>query len=540
MSRNLTQLAEQLREIWKQLGVNQRISVVLATAVVLGGIVGLSIWSSRADYALLYGKLSESECSKILSALDEMKVPYKASGGGSISVPADKVHSVRMKLAGKGIPKGEGVGFEIFDKPNFGISDFVQRANFVRAVQGELARTIAALDEIEEARVALALPESRILIDKDRRATASVMVRVRGNATLSSQAVNAIQLLVANSVEGLKPSAVSVVDSQANKLSENEDETTPSGLTSTQLGARKNTELYLSKKVESMLERVLGPGQAIVRVAAEINYNTISATQETFDPESQVIRTETKNDENVDTSQAGSAEPVGVTVNTGSSSNSVGSAPLSSTRNQKNTARVEYEISKTTSNIFQVAGGLKRISAAVTIAARYEGAGATRKTVNRTPEELEKLRRMVASALGADTQKGDQVTLEELPFNEDFGAEITRQLERDNKWQFWIGLLKSLGYPALAFALLYFLVRQLKRTPIDEIPLGVPLSHMTAGRNGNGNGNGHGVDWRRQGTREVVTVDVLNQLVKEQPGNMTQAIRQWLERGNGAPESPKS
>src|ERR1041385_7895552 len=134
MNQNLSKLGSQLLAIWKQLGAAQRVSVVLATATLCGGLLGLAFWSSRVNYALLYGKLSDSESSRVIAALDEAKVPYKiGAGGSSISVPSEKVHVTRMQLAGKGIPRGDGVGFEIFDKPNFGISDFVQRANYTRA-----------------------------------------------------------------------------------------------------------------------------------------------------------------------------------------------------------------------------------------------------------------------------------------------------------------------------------------------------------------------------------------------------------------------
>ncbi len=543
MNRNLAQLGTQLLASWKQLGLNQRVSLVLASSVVIGGVIALAVWSGRSDYALLYGKLSDTEAARVISALDDTKVPYKTgAGGGAIYVPADKVHVLRMQLAGKGIPRGDGVGFEIFDKPNFGISDFVQRANYVRAVQGELARTISQLDEIEQARVMVVLPENRLLLDKDRHPTASVFVRVRGNSVLPAQSVNSIRFLVANAVEGLKANFVTVVDNQGNVLSENSEEDSIAGLTSAQFGARRNLEQYLGRKVEGMLEKVLGPGQAIVRVAADLNYDTTSTIEEKFDPEGQVIRSETKNDENVDTSHTTSGAVVGTGINTGTSTNTPPvNSPVNSTRNQKNVTKVEYEVSKTTSNTFRGGGGLKRLSAAVTVATRYEGAGAQRKPLARTPEDLEKLRRMVAGALGADTTRGDLVSLEELPFNEEYSTEITRQFKKDERWQFWLGLARSLGYPALALGVMIFLLRLLKRTPVEQIPIGIPLGQLPV-RNGNGHGNGkgngHGPGWRKPGHRETVSVEVLNQLVKENPGNMTQAIRNWLA-GSAATETSR-
>src|SRR5205814_2913058 len=189
MNRNLALLGRQLLGIWKQLGLNQRISVWLAAVVVVVALFSLAFWSSRVDYALLYGKLDDAEAAKVIAVLDETKVPHKTGqAGGAIYVPRDRVHLVRMQLASKGIPRGDGVGFEIFDKANFGISDFVQRANYVRAIQGELARTIAQIDQVDSARVMVVLPENRLLIDKDKHATASVFVRLRGNGSLPPQA----------------------------------------------------------------------------------------------------------------------------------------------------------------------------------------------------------------------------------------------------------------------------------------------------------------------------------------------------------------
>src|SRR5262245_5030828 len=279
MNRNLSKLSTQLLEIWRQLGTSQRISVLSATLIVAGGLVALAFWSSRAEYSLLYGKLSDSESAKVIAALDDAKVPYKiGSGGSSILVPADKVHLMRMQLAGRGIPQGDGVGFEIFDKPNFGISDFVQRANYIRAIQGELSRTISQLDEIEAARVMIVMPENRLLVDNQKRPSASVFVRVRGNAELPATAVNSIRFLVANAVEGLQPGGVSVVDNRGTVLSGNDEENSLSGLTSGQLATRRSVEQYLSQKAQGMLEKVLGAGQAVVRVAVDVNTETINRT----------------------------------------------------------------------------------------------------------------------------------------------------------------------------------------------------------------------------------------------------------------------
>ena len=532
MNQNLAKLAKQLGDIWKQLGASQRVSVLAATFVLLAGLATIAFWSSRTEYGLLYGKMSDSESAKVIAVLDDAKIPYKVSaGGGSIMVPADKVYAMRMQMASRGIPRGDGVGFEIFDKPNFGISDFVQRANYVRAVQGELSRTISQLDEIESARVMIVLPENRLLLDKDKYATASVFVHVRGNSQLPTQSINSIRFLVANSVEGLKANHVTVVDNLGNVLSENTDNDSLTGLTGTQLNVRRNLEQYLAKKAQDMLEKVLGPGQAIVRVSADINYDTITKTEEKFDPDGQVIRQQTKNDENTDTSTSSSTSPAGISANTSTETNTAaGTGPVNNSKNRKVTSTVDYEIGKTTSSTMQAAGGLKRLSASITVAARMEGTGAERKAVNRTPEEMEKLRRLVSNAVGVDTTRGDSISLEELAFNDSFATEVTQQFDQQQKKDFYLNILRNAGYPTLAVLALLMLLRMFKKTPVQDIPIGVPVGRLNGQFKRNGNGAGD--DYSGEPRPGVVTVDVLNKLIKENPANMTHAIRDWMSKGN--------
>lgn len=528
MNNSVLQLVGQLKTIWKQLGVNQRVSVGMATALVVGGLLSLVFWSSRTEYALLYGKLEGAEASKVTAALDDAKVPYKVNGS-SILVPGDKVHAMRMQLAGKGIPRGDGVGFEIFDKPNFGISDFVQRANYLRAVQGELSRTISQVDQIESARVMVVMPENRLLVDNQKKPTASVFVKVRGNAPLPPQTVAAIRFLVANAVEGLNSNLVSVVDNLGNVLSENNSDDTISGLSTTQLAARKNLEQYLSKKAEGMLEKVLGPGQAIVRVSADINFDTMTRIEEEFDPDAQVVRSSTINDETVDSQSFRDASGVpGVQTNTGGTdTNSVASVPVTNNKTRKKVTENKYEINKVTSTLAQNAGGVTRVSAAVFVAAQVSGSGTNRVVTQRSPQEIEKLKRIVQSALGAKEgpESKDVITVEEMPFNDTQALEITKQLETAQKREMWMGIGSTLLYPGIALAALFFFWRAFKRTPNENIPIGVPLGEPEM-MDVNGR-----IGRLRNGERGVVTVDVLNQLIRENPDNMTQAIRGWMTRG---------
>jgi flagellar M-ring protein FliF len=534
MNQQLTQLLKQLKTIWGQLGLNQKITLGATTIAVIAGLVSLAFWSSRPSYSLLYGKLDEGEASKVAAFLDESKIPYQARNGGSILVPADKVYSTRMQLAAKGLPRGEGIGFEIFDKSNFGISDFVQRANYLRAVQGELARTISQVDSIETARVMIVMPENRLLVNDKNKPTASVFVKVRANSQLPQQTVMAIRFLVANSVEGLQPTHVSVVDNLGNVLSDTNEPDSVAGMTQTQLEVRKKLEQYLSKKAEGMLDMVLGPGNSVVRVSAEVNFDSMTRTEEKYDPEGQVLRIATVTDENTDSVNGSPSGAVGMSTNANGDTNSV-SVAQNNNRTRKKVTNNQYEINKVTSNLIQSAGSVTRLSAAVFIASKMEGTGAERKSVPRAKEELDKIKKIVQSALGIQestpTGRKDEITLEEFAFNDQSANEITQTLQKDQKRQFWMQMIQMGIYPVLALVVLFVLWRLMKRAPDVDIPVGVPIGDGATYVNGHSvsaNGNATGVNGKGKGQAGVVTVEVLNQLIRENPQNMTQAIRGWM------------
>jgi len=511
----LTQLGSQLQNIWKQLGPGQRLTLIVTALAVVVGLSALVMWSSRPDYALLYGKLDDAESAKVVAALNEAGVPYQMGrSGGSISVPSDKVHQMRMQLASKGIPRGEGVGFEIFDKPNFGISDFVQRANYLRAVQGELARSISQVDSIDSARVMIVMPENRLLVDNTKKPTASVFVRVRGNAPLPVQNVNAIRFLVANAVEGLTANNVSVVDNLGNMLSENVENDSVAGLSATQLSSRQNMEKYLAKKAEEMLNKVLGVGQSVVRVSADINFDSLSRVEEKYDPEAQIPRTTTTTEDQTDsvtTSPNGGV--AGIAANTGADTNNAAAAPTNSNKTRKKVATTQFEINRTVSNIMQTPGSVKRISAAVFVASNVKMEGTNRVVSSRSPEEMQKIKRVVQGALGIqegpDASRPDQITIEEIPFNDEPAMEITKQLDQQQKKDFWWQMGSTAVYPLLGIGVLFVFWRTFKSTPVESISTG-------------------GTRALRPGDSDAVTVDVLNQLIRENPHNMTQAIRSWM------------
>jgi flagellar M-ring protein FliF len=458
--------------------------------------------------------------------LTDAKIPYQIKGSGTIFVPMDLVYSTRMQLASKGLPQAQGgVGYEILDKANFGISDLLQRANLNRALQGELARTIAMLDQVESARVIIVMPENRLILDERRKASASVFVKVRGNADLPSSAVNSIQSMVANAVEGLTAGNVSVVDHRGNVLSENQDQSTPAGLSSSQFSARRQHEQYLTKQAESMLAKVLGPGNAVVRVSVDINWDSTTRTEEKFDPDSAVAKTKTTDQEDV-ASNTTSASPagsggVGIASNLGGT-NTTGGAVNSSTTTKKTTTE-SYEINKITSSTLMAAGGLKKINASVMLAQTFAVDGTNRTAVVRTSEELGKLKQIVANAIGATET---DVVLQEIPFNDQPAIEIATNLEKQEKTQLYMEIGQRLLYPGVALVLGFMFFRTLKRTKSDDLPIGVPIDGLYP--------DGVGTDSMglpvRKKKEEVVTVEVLNRLIRENPSSMTQAVRSWINR----------
>jgi flagellar M-ring protein FliF len=531
---NLTQLGRQIAAIWKQLGLNQRISVVLAAAAVVAGLASLAWFSGRKDYSLLYGGLDEAEAGKVVAALVDSKTPYQIKGPGTIYVPMDMVYSTRMQLAAKSLPQSQGGGgYEILDKANFGISDFLQRANLTRALQGELARTISMLDQVESARVIIVMPENRLILDEKRKASASVFVKVRGSGDLPPSAVNSVQFIVSKAVEGLAAANVSVVDQRGNVLSENQDQSTAAGMSSSQFSARRQNEQYLTKQAETMLAKVLGPGNAVVRVAVDINWDSVTRTEEKFDPDGAVPKSETTDEEDVisnSTGGSGGSGAVGVASNLGTT-NGASSSPLTSSNTKKKTTTRSYELNKTTSSTVVATGDLRKVSASVMLAQVFTGSGTNRVAVPRTASELTKLKQIVAKAINTPES---EVVLEEIPFNEQPAMEIATTLEKQEKTQLYMDLGQRLLYPGVALVLGFMFFRTLKRTKSDDLPIGAAIGDLYPDGVGT---DSMGLPFRKK-KEEVVTVEVLNRLIRENPSSMTQAVRSWINRSETDPVQP--
>ncbi len=528
--------ASSLLALWQQLGLNQRVSLIVAALAVTGGLVGVVLWSQRPDYQLLYARLSEKDATAIIGQLETQNIAHQVSAGGTaVSVPSDQVYKLRMDLASKGLPSGDGVGFEIFDKGQFGLSDFVQRTNYLRAIQGELARTIMQLQGVHAARVMIVQPENRLLLtDQGVKPTASVFVDV-GGGRLEIDQVNAIRHLVANAVQGLVPDQVAVIDNRGRTLSEELKQDPTLGSASSQMRYRQQVEDYFSKKVESMLASVIGPGNAVVRVSAEIDTEATTLTSEKYDPEGQVVRSQTMVEDtstSAETRTSGGAVGVSANVPEKSAGNETARPVSNSEQNRKNRTTT-YEINHSTTNVTRNPGTVKSLTAAVFIAPRYapvapaaKGAPAPEpQAQKRSPEELNALRQLVINALGLKPVAGQTpdslVSLQEMPFQtiDRLPAQI-EALQTENRWMGWVEAASRWAAVIGAGAVLLIFARMLSRQKPEAVPVEVlSLSPDAAQRALPSSSNG-------------ITPDLLNELIKQKPANVGVALRDWVAAGS--------
>jgi len=536
--------AQSLLDLWKQLGLNQRVSLVVAALAVAGGLIGVVLWSQRPDMQLLYARMGEKDAAAVISYLQSQNIPHQISAGGTtVMVPSDKVYKLRMDLAGKGLPSGEGVGFEIFDKGQFGLSDFVQRTNYLRAVQGELSRTISQLAGVRSARIMIVQPENRLLLtEQGVKSTASVFVDV-GGGRLEADQVNAIRHLVANAVQGLSPDQVAVVDNRGRTLSEELKQDPTLANASSQMRYRQQVEDYLSKKVETMLAAVIGPGNAVVRVSAEIETDATTLVSEKYDPEGQVVRSLTQTDDVTNTTEgraSGGAAGVSANVPEKSAGNSDASRPTSTSEQNRKNRTTAYEINKTVTNVTRNPGTVKGVTAAVFISPRMVAAvlaaDAPKGTPTPAPQaqkrsqgELDALRQIVINALGLKPIAGQSpdalVSLQELPFQS--AVQLPEQFEAaqgETRIQGWIAVASRWAAVGGACLVLLVFLRVLARQKPEPVPVEVLSLSPEAAARSLPNSNS-------------VTPELLNELIRQKPNNVGVALRDWVSSGAPAAAS---
>jgi flagellar M-ring protein FliF len=400
----------------------QKFLILVLLAATVAGLIAVALWTQQPEMQVLFANLSPEDGGAIVEKLREMKVPYEIGAGGtSVLVPTAQVHDLRLSLAGQGLPHGGGVGFEIFDRTTVGMSEFTQKLNYRRALQGELARTIAQMPEVERARVHLAVPERRLFATDQDKARASVVLSLRGASALTKGQIQGIVHLVASSVEGLQPQDVTVVDGHGRMLSDSGGEG-PTRLSGSQLEYQRSLEKDIETRIQSMLERIVGSNKAVVRVSSVLDFRQVEMTEERFDPNSQVVRSEQRSQEKSAGVNGVAGGVPGVASNVPPGEAAEGGATSTNTAQTKNDT-VNYEISRTVSRIVEPTGTIKKLSAAVLVDGTYEqtktgekAEESTRKYVPRSAEDMKRIEEIVKKAMGYSAERQDQVEVVNVPF----------------------------------------------------------------------------------------------------------------------------
>lgn len=399
---------------FKGLPASGKISFFLVIVGMFTAGILLQSHYKTAGYQYLFTNLSITDANAIGERLQSMNVQAQIQGD-AVLVPGDRVLELRNMLASEGLPRGGGVGFEIFDKKNFGETEFQQRINYIRAIQGELARTVTAIDGVETARVHLAIPEKSLFTEDEKQPTASIAISMLKGRRLSDAQIAGIVHLVVTSVEGLTDANVNIVDQNGNTLFKGSGSDGTS-FSSKSLEIQANLEGKLEHRILDMLEKVVGAGGASVKVSALMNLSQVERTIEQVDPESRVALSEHVTNETSNGASGAAAGVPGAAANL-PEGGGAGGASSRSENTKRNETINQYTVSKTTQRVVEPVGTVQKLSVAVLVDGTYKAnEDGTKAYSARTPEEMTKLDDLVKKAIGFNQQRGDEVKVENIQF----------------------------------------------------------------------------------------------------------------------------
>ncbi len=502
MSDFFKQLIQQLNTLWGKLSVTQK--VVLSSTIVISfvGIVGLVMWSSGAGspsgYSTLYSNLELEESGSIIEALKEAKVDYKVeSNGAVIMVPTERLYEMRMQLAKLGLPKSTSTGYEIFDKTNLGQTDFVQKLNYIRATEGELVRTVESLDEVQKARIHIVIPKPTLFTEKTKDPTASIVLKLKPGVTITPASVKGIALVVASAVEGLKSRNISIMDVSGRLLSNPYGENDIAERSSHQIEIQQSVEKRLENKVKSILDGVLGVGKSYVKANVVLDFEKVEKTVEQYNPESKVVRSQERNEEQTSNSPQGD--------------------------NRRENSVTNYEIDKTVQHIINAVGTIKKLSVSVAVNGIYKASeDGNREYVARTKQELDKLEDLVKAASGYDVVRGDRVVVTNMRFDNEFLHDQIQEMKEEEKWARYQVFAKY-GLILVAMLLFILFVKYLAGSIVEALNPPVPeYAHIV----------------EEELPPEEIPVSVkrtneimqrLEMLAKQEPLSVAQLIKTWLK-----------
>lgn len=463
----------------------------ISTSVVL--LIVVSMIATRPKMSVLFSGLQPNDAGEVVAKLQEKKIPYEVEGN-SVKIPERYVAATRMELASAGLPSSGGVGFEIFDKGGLGIqTEFQQRLNFQRAIQGELSRSINELQGVEASRVHITVPEQKLFTKNNKPSTASVVLKLRPGNTLSADQVGGIVHLVSAAVEGLSPENVTVVDTTGRMLSQPSD---GSGLgmevSSSQLRMKREHEQQVEQDLQTMLEGILGPGKAVVRVNADIDFDRRETSSESFKPLS--------DNKGVLLSEQSMEESYGKGTGTGSE--------MSDYKRVETTN--QYQVSKITEHIITAPGEVTRMSVAVMVDGELE------------PEKITSIRNAVTAAAGIDAARGDVVTVENVAFDKTASEEDAKEMAAVAKRESMMSIGKTVGAVLLLFGFIFMLKGALKKVNVTVAPPQPSVSEIMMGQAANmpaqmaapvavGGGNG-----------------AASEMEKVEPAEVAQVLKKWM------------
>lgn len=468
-------------DTFKQLNANQRIGVIVAIALIVALLVGGWLWSQEEEYGVLFSSVSEQDGGDVVTALQQMNIPYKLSAGGAtISIPAAKVPDTRLRLATQGLPKGGLVGFEVMENQKLGASQFQEQVNYQRALEGELSRSIQTLQAVLSARVHLAIPKASAFLRDEQKPSASIVLSLQPGRLLDPGQIAGIVHLVSSSVPQLTPANISVVDQQGNLLSKQLEADRVAGLNPTQLKYLRDLEASIIKRIETILEPVVGSTNLRAQVAADVDFSLTEQTAEFYTPNpapNTAIRSQQTAESSATQTTVGGVPgalsnqpPVPATapitappVEGGPAVD--GSRPLSSSRN----ATINYELDKTIRHTKGSSGLIKRLSVAVVVNNRKGQPDEEGKIAPQpySSAEMEQINALVREAMGYDQARGDSLSVANVTFNvEDKGPGEELPLWRDPQVRTTLLDMLRDNFKYLVLALLAFLLWRMLLRPL--------------------------------------------------------------------------
>ncbi|MGY2904098.1 flagellar M-ring protein FliF [Bradyrhizobium sp. URHC0002] len=535
-------LVQSLVAFLRGLGASRLMAMVAVTTALIGFFAFVIMRVTTPQMTTLFTDLTTEDSSSIIKDLERQAIPFELRNEGAvIMVPKDKVTRLRMKLAESNLPKGGGVGYEIFDKSDaLGTTSFVQNINHLRALEGELARTIRAIDRIQAARVHLVLPERPLFAREAPEPSASIVVRVRGS--LEPQQIRAIRHVVASAVNGLKPQRVSIVDEAGRLLADGAGKEADIAVGEERRAA---FEKRMRNEVEAIVSSVVGQGRARVQLTADFDYNKVTQTSDKFDPEGRVLRSSQTREES-----ALSAENNGqVTVNNELPGNQANTTtPTARDQSKKSEETNNYEISRTTKTEVTEAGRVNRISVAVLVDGAYsKNEKGEMVYQDRAKEQLDRIATLVRSAIGFDQKRGDQVEVVNLrfaeapsvpPVAEPTGLLGMLQFTKDDvMYVIELGVMMLLGLVVLFMVIRPLVKRILASEVVPALAEPVPaLADGTHAELGPGqaliagtSGTAQLIDVAQvQGQVHAQAVHRVGELAERNPNETATIVRQWL------------